>query len=379
MHVRLLRSASLSLLLQLWAAACGPPAEPAPPPRAAVTPGPELPALQRARLDYVFDAAERVERSWAFMRPADTCVLLIEPEAQWVLQCDQAPPGFTPAGAPFRDRPVYHHAGGSFTSAGRMRSAAELLSQTPAAAHVPRPGAQASGALPGQQPWLVLGSLEALAAFHPAFPEATTEAWVSVAIHELIHTHQLRAPGAAPLLVAIESGARDPGALTRLFGRDPRYRALVEREYALLVSAAERPPQDRRSARQALRAWLALHARRTRHLAQLQDAARLLEDDALFSYLEGAARFVESDFLDNVSQQPDTTPANDPRFRAYALFRGRGYAGSPNRQLDEQYFYAIGYHLCVLLERLDPGWKAHAHEAPQHLFSLVQQVASAAD
>ena len=335
-----------------------------------------LPALQRARLDYVFDAAERVRASWPFMAADEACVLLIEAEVQWVLNCAHVPTGFAPNGELYRRQKVYRHVGGTFASAGQARSTAELLAQTPAAAHVPLPEHMQTNGLPGDKPWLVIGSLEALAAFHPAFPEATTEAWVSVAVHELIHTHQLRAPGSAAMLAQIHAGQRDPQQLTRRFGRDARFRALVEREYALLTKAAERAPDDRRSARQALRAWLALYTRRAQ---QLGTRAQLAQDDALFSYLEGVARFVESDFLDNASQHPAFTPPSDARFHHYALFRGRGYLGSPNRQLDEQYFYAIGYHLCVLLERLDPSWKQRVHTQSRWLVDVAQQVASARD
>ena len=185
----------------------------------------------------------------------------------------------------------------------------------------------------------------------------------------------LRLPGAAELLTDIHSGRRDPQKLTRLFGSDARYRSLVEHEYTLLVQSAERAATDRRSARQALRAWLGAYAQRE----PLLRAQQLVQDDALFSYIEGVARFVESDFLDNPAQQPALALPSDPRFHAYALFRGRGYAGSPNRQLDEQYFYAVGYHLCVLLERLDPSWKQRVHAQPRWLFDVVRQVASARD
>lgn len=361
------------MLLPLTAACGDTPKRSAPAP-IPVAPDTPLPALQRERLDYVFDAAERVRASWPLMTPAQTCVLLIEAEVQWVLNCAQGLPGFLSTAQTYRTHPVFRHAGGTFTSAGQTRSTAELLAQTPAAAHVSVPGVASAQGLPGEKPWLVIGSLEALAAFHPAFPDATTEAWVSVAIHELIHTHQLRAPGFAAIVAQLEGGERDASALTRLFGRDKRYRAAIEREYALLTQAAERDPHDRRSARQGLRTWLAAYARRA---PQLSAAAR--EDDALFSYIEGVARFVESDFLDNAAQHPPRAPANDPRFHDYALFRGRGYDGSPNRQLDEQYFYAIGYHLCVLLERLDPTWKARVHTVPRWLFGVVEQVASARD
>jgi hypothetical protein len=74
-------------------------------------------------------------------------------------------------------------------------------------------------------------------------------------------------------------------------------------------------------------------------------------------YLEGVARFVESDFLANTPQHPAAGLEADPQFHHFAAFVDRGYLASPNRQLDVQYYYAIGYHLRVLLDRIDPSWK----------------------
>lgn len=335
-----------------------------------------LPALQILRLTYTFQAAELVQRDWPLIQPTETCLLLVEPEAQWVINCELPPAHFTPTMQTFRDRPIYVHTGGSFESAGRSRSTAELLATTPAAAQVPAGGA--NHALPGAKPWLVVGSLEALTQFHPAFEHATTEAWVSVVMHELVHTHQLRAAGSERFLDAILTGKRSPDALTALYASDQRFHALIEREYALLVRAAQQPAADKRAAKQGLARWLTHYQQRTTSLRDHPNAEQLIADDALFSYIEGVARFVESEFLADPRLQPQTSLASDPRFDRYAQFRVRGYAGSPNRQLDEHYFYAIGYHLCVLLDRLDSSWRTRVHTRDRFLYDLVRDVAAKA-
>jgi hypothetical protein len=321
------------------------------------------------RLSYTFQAAELLQRDWPLIQVADTCMLLVEPAAQWVLNCELPPARFVATTQSFRDRPVYMHEGGSFESAGRSRSTAELLATTPAAAQVPAHGA--SAALPGVNPWLVVGSLEALTQFHPSFEHATTEAWVSVVMHELVHTHQLRAPGAERFLDAIVTGKRTPDALTALFANDPRFHALIEREYALLTRAAQQSESDKPAAKQALKRWLTLYQQRIASLSE-----QLIEDDALFSYIEGVARFVESQFLAEPSLHPQTSLASDPRFDHYVQFLDRGYAGSPNRQLDEHYFYAIGYHVCILLDRLDSSWRTRVHTRQHFLYDLVRDVAA---
>jgi hypothetical protein len=317
-----------------------------------------------------------VQRDWPLIQPAEICMLLVEPEMQWVVNCDLPPAHFVATTQTFRDRPIYVHTGGSFESAGRARSTAELLAVTPAAAQVPSAGA--SQGLPGAKPWLVVGSLEALTKFHPAFEHATTEAWVSVVMHELVHTHQLRAPGAERVALEIVTGKRRPDALTSLFSSDPRFHALIEREYALLSRAAQAPASDKRAAKQALRRWLTYYQQRSASLHDHPNAEQLIADDALFSYIEGVARYVESQFLAEPSLHPQTALTSDPRFDHYAQFLGRGYAGSPNRQLDEHYFYAIGYHLCVLLDRLDGSWRTRVHSQDNFLYDLVRDVAAAA-
>jgi hypothetical protein len=343
------------------------PAAPEPAPRALPAPAPQLPALQRARLDYLFAAARLVAASWPRMLPDQTCVLLLEPALQWVINCDAAPQGFAQNGETFQARPIFWHAGDAFEAAGRRRSTRELLALTPAAAQL---GGERSG-LPAQHAWLLLGSLEALAAYHPAFPRATTEAWISVAMHELVHMHQLRDPAFATERAQIESGEANPDALTQLYEHDPAYRQRVEREYAQLVAAAQRA-QDERAVLRALRDWTRAYAERRKFLAA--QSGELQAREATFSYLEGVARFAESDFLQNAAQHPALDAlARDPRFGHYALFLNQGYAGSPNRQLDPQYYYALGYHLALLLARIDPGWASHLSEQPGWLIGLVER------
>jgi hypothetical protein len=362
------RARCAAALIWLLIADCRPNTEhtPQPPPAApaVVSNAPVLSALQRARLDYLLDAARLVARHWPRMQPDQTCVLLVEQTTQWMLNCATAPAGFTPGSETFRGRPVFAHSGDAFEVAGQRRSTRELLSLTPAAAEV-------AAGVAGGSTWLLLGSLEALAAYHPAFPEASSEAWVSVAIHEFVHTHQLREPSLAVYRERIQTRAFDAAPLEALFREHSDYHALVEREYALLVAAALKPPQAE-TARRALRAWQALYRKRRANLAARSGGAGVVERDLLFSYLEGVARYVESTFLEHAPDHPNRGIANDPRFHDYTAFLDRGYAASPNRQLDDAYYYAIGYHLCVLLERIDPAWPARASSQPEWLVGAVE-------
>jgi hypothetical protein len=196
---------------------------------------------------------------------------------------------------------------------------------------------------------------------------------VSVAIHELVHTHQLRQPDFAPYLERIDDHSLEPGAITALYARDSEFRGQVEREYAQLVAAAEREPSAP-AARRALQAWLRSYRARSARLSRRAQGAALLRDERVFMYLEGVARFVESDFLANAAQHPGTGLPDDPHFHGFESFIDHGYRASPNRQLDAQYYYAIGYHLCVLLERVDPTWKERMRADSAWLVGVIERL-----
>jgi hypothetical protein len=332
-----------------------------------------LPVLERRRLEYLFAAAALVQRSWPQLAADQTCVLLVARAVQWVVNCAEAPNGFERTATQFSGHPIFTHEGDTFESDGETRSTAQLLARTPAAAHVFGSSARRQD-LPGGHPWLLLGTLEALRAFHPAFGPATTEHWLSVAIHEFVHIHQLRQPAFAPYAERIDARLLHPGALGRLYERDAEFRAQIGREYQQLTAAAS-GALDPASARRALLQWLRSYHQRSARVAQRPDGAQLLQDERVFTYLEGVARFVESDFLVDAAQHPVGSLAGDPQFHGFEAFLGRGYSVSPNRQLDRDYYYAIGYHLCVLLARADPSWQRRVDTEPGWLIGLIERLA----
>jgi hypothetical protein len=306
------------------------------------------------------------------MSSDETCVFLLAPDVQWVVNCAEAPAaGFSRLDESFRGRPVFMRQGGTFDAAGQDLSTQELLERMPAAAHVDEPGAQNSD-LPARHPWLLLGSLEGLTQYHAAFKGSSTEEWLSVAMHEFFHTRQLRLASFASSLHLINTRQIDAKPLAALYADDARYRALVEREYDLLVNAA-RASLDRARALQALRAWYALYRKRCANLAARPQGAKLVQSDRLFSYLEGVARYVESTFLIVPGQHPSIAIPGDARFHRFARWENRGYAAMPNRQLDTEYYYAIGFHLGLLLDRVDPSWKRDVHAHDDWLIGIVQR------
>jgi hypothetical protein len=250
----------------------------------------------------------------------------------------------------------------------------QWVERTAAAAHVDEAGVQSTDLL-GEHPWLVLGSLEALVAYHAEFRECMTDEWLSVALHEFFHTRQLRAPDFAPTLHAINTRALDPQPLEALYANDAAYRKRVRREYDLLVSAVEGRAPGGPGARRALRAWYALYRKRRADLAARANGAALLRSDVTFTYLEGLARYVESTFLVDPTLHPQATIAGDAQFLGFWKYKTGGYARMPNRQLDAQYYYAIGFHLALLLDRVDPSWKQRVATQPDWLIGVAGSLA----
>jgi hypothetical protein len=331
-----------------------------------------LPALQRARLEYLFEASSLLAKDWPWMSSDETCVYLLAPLVQWVVNCAEAPAaGFSRLEENFRGRPVFMRRGGTFDAAGKDLSTQELLARMPAAAHVDEPGAQNSD-LPSRHAWLLLGSLEGLMQYHAAFKGSSTEEWLSVAMHEFFHTRQLRLASFATSLHLINTRELDAKPLAALYVDDARYRALVRREYELLVNAA-RASVGRAQALQVLRSWYALYRKRRANLAARPEGAKLVQSDCLFTYVEGVARYVESTFLIVPDQHPSIAIPGDARFDHFARWENRGYAAMPNRQLDTEYYYAIGFHLGLLLDRVDPTWKRAVHEHDDWLIGSVQR------
>jgi hypothetical protein len=345
---------------------------PEPEPIARALPEGALPELQRQRLEYLFDAARLLARTWAFQDGQETCLMLLAPDMQWVVNCAEAPAaGFARLTSEFHGKPVFARRGGTFDAEGRDLSTAQLLERMPAAAHVDEPGARNSD-LPARHPWLLLGSLEALMRYHPAFEQSSTEEWLSVAMHEYFHACQMRQSGFANTLHRINTHELDAKPLAALYTRDARYRGLVQREYAHLVAAA-RAPLTQPETRQALRAWRNLYRQRRAQLAAQTQGEKLIESDSLFTYLEGVARYVESTFLVEAGQHPSSTIAGDARFHRFAKWENLGYAAMPNRQLDPEYYYALGFHLGLLLDRIDPNWKRDVAAEAGWLLGVAQR------
>jgi hypothetical protein len=335
--------------------------------------------VERARLEYALDSAKLIGQDWPWLRADETCVLLIAPEMQWVVNCSTPPESFVPAGEPLLGRPVYASASDTIESGGKAVPSTAFIAAVPATADVPLPGDTTKG-LARETPWIIASSLDGLIGAHPAFGKGTsTEEWLSVFLHEFFHTRQFLLPSFRPMLVEMKSGNVDAAALETLFKDDAAYRALVEREYAALAEAAARHAAlTPEAAREALQSWSSMYAERRAHLQKL-GGEPFVRADLVLTYVEGTARYVEAAFLSDARFHSSLPLQADPHYRDYRPFSAKpGYQGLVQRKLGPRYYYALGMHLALVLDRADPTWKKRVGEDPEWIVSLARAAATGA-
>jgi hypothetical protein len=353
------------------------------PPLAPAAPAPDsaltLPSVERARLEYALDSAKLIGQDWPWLRADETCVLLIAPHVQWVVNCPTAPESFAQVGEPLLGRPVYASASDTIESGGQSVPSTAFIAAIPATADVPLPGDSTKG-LARETPWIIASSLDGLIGAHPAFGKDTsTEEWLSVFLHEFFHTRQFLLPSFRPMLVEMKSGNIDAGALERLFKDDAGYRALVEREYAALQAAAARDAAlTPEAAREVLQSWSSMYTERRAQLQKL-GGEPFVRADLVLTYVEGTARYVEAAFLRDGRFHSSLPLRADPHYQDFRPFSAKpGYQGLVQRKLGARYYYAIGMHLALVLDRADPTWKKRVSEAPEWIVSLARATTTAA-
>jgi hypothetical protein len=350
-------------------------------PSAAPAPGSALAlsAVERARLEYALDSAKLIAQDWPWLRTDETCVLLIAPQVQWIVNCPTAPDEFAAVGEPLLGRPVYARASDTIESGGKSIPSAAFIAAVPATADVPLPGDSTKG-LVRESPWIITSSLDGLMGAHPAFgKDASTEEWLSIFLHEFFHTRQFLLPSFRPALGEIKSGKVDAAALEKLFKDDASYRALVEREYAALSAAAARDAAlTPEAAREVLQSWSSMYSERR---AQLQERGGELfvRADLVLTYVEGTGRYVEAAFLSDARFHSSLPLTADPHYDDFRRFSAKpGYQGLVQRKLGPRYYYALGMHLALALDRADPTWKKRVSEDPEWLVSLARATAAPA-
>jgi hypothetical protein len=339
-------------------------------PTAENSPAHALSVVEQWRLEYALRSTSLIRRHWEHFDGGDPCILLIGLEAQWVLNCAEAPDEFEATLQRFRDQPVFVRIGGQFSVGGNSLNTSDFIRAVPATIALPQPG-QSKSALAQKQPFMLVSSLDALKRLHPTFATDTpTEKWLSIFVHEYFHLLQYSDRSIGSLQAA------DGSPLVRLYDADLEYRRLVEAEHALLVAEVARPIASAQRARATLRGWKQAYDVRRNYLLRRAGGAELVRLDELLCYVEGLARYVEAQYLVDPDYHPQDASAVDPSFRNFSDFAGRSYAGMPNRNLSSEYYYALGMHIALVLDRGAPDWYHTVQSAPGFLVGLASLLAN---
>lgn len=205
---------------------------------------------------------------------------------------------------------------------------------------------------------------------------SSSDQYISLVAHEAFHAYQ---GAAAPdRLAAAERTAIRENAYP---WDDAALEEAWQAELDLLAGAVAAPPEE---AADYAREFLRLRAER-RDAGGLSPA--LVDYERQREWLEGLARYAELGIWREAAASPGYEPVpairDDPEFDAYA-----GYERRLGREIDQfgrmagdvgdGRFYYSGYAQAVLLDRLDPGWKARAFEPGVFLEDLLAGAASLA-
>jgi hypothetical protein len=336
----------------------------------AASPTRVLPAVEQWRIDYALRSSALIRRRWTQFGGDDPCILLVGTEAQWVLNCVTAPEEFEATPQRFHDRTVFVRVGGQFLTSGRSLDTSDFIRAVPATIALPRPG-QPKSALAQDRPFLLVSALDALKRLHPTVAADTpTEKWLSIFIHEYFHLLQYFDGSVG------EPAQVDGSPLVQLYETDAEYRRMLEAEHALLEAEVARSDVDTARAAATLRDWNEAYQARRRYLIERTGGAELVRLDEVLCYVEGLARYVEAQYLVDPRYHLQDASAADPDFKNFSDFAGRGYAGMPNSGLSAEYYYALGMHIALLLDRRSPDWYRTVQTVPGYLVGAASLLAN---
>jgi hypothetical protein len=345
------------------------PAQHAPPTSAATTS--PLGATRLARLVAGRNALAPMLAEWGLAESGSSCVLLFTDHEEWLVGCGRDVEGFVATGEEAQGEPVLHM-GQSLAVSGQVLPFEQIK-----LAIVGTVGtwSRADGE---PAPVLLLQDWDTLHSHHPGFTNSDVSEWLGVLVHEGFHAHQMWHPNVRRVFLELteqQPTVVGPEDLANFYRANEEFRLALAREHTLLRSATE-THHTQAEARQTLRAWLALYnARREHFRADLEGAVhstRALDIDAFYTFVEGAARYVEARSLTT----PPGALANDP---AFAATRGRAISQLPGLGgIGPKYVYSIGMYLCLVLDDAAPGWQARVLANPGLLIGYINEVVGAA-
>lgn len=346
----------------------------------------ELQPVDLSRWNFARTSIDRVVLDWHLESKAvdETCVILFGEKHEWIFNCPiqlikesfsvssdaKAPVYFTP---------------NSLSVPGAEVPYAKVAGSIVAQAQILTPFQQQQRNL-NIPPVILIQKLEDLVQHHPGFPKesTTTEEILSIAIHEFFHVIQFTDSRVSPFLDAHLQDASfiDQSDLAQFYASNISYQKAVTAEYELLKTYLEKTEdQNRRSAKRVLKKWLGLREKRistfSKRFSQGKANRNLKLWDSFWTFVEGSARFVESEFLINPSlRASNQILSDDPSFNNFKATQAGTYKSLPmaNRSLGAKYYYAIGSHLALILDIAEPSkWKREAFSDPNWIVGMAEK------
>lgn len=310
-------------------------------------------SVDQKRLQYAQGAIEKTVRDWQLNADAiqSTCVIVFDKSHKWLLNCPQSLP------------------------VDSVNVSANIVAQ----AMVFTPWQQQQKKM-NQPPIVLMHKLEDLVVSHPGFPKesTTTEEILSIYIHEFFHVMQFTYPQISQFMDQHleKKSFVDQSRLVKFYSTNPDYQAAVKKEYDLLSSYLKSDQlQTPQSAKKILRQWLKLYNERTQKFSK-SFGGNLKTWDAFWMFIEGSARYVESQFLLDPSLRADPEIlSKDIYFKNFSHITGDKYTSLPaaNRSLGNKYYYAIGAHVGFVLDIVNQkDWKKRSFQSTDWLVGAVK-------
>ena len=197
-----------------------------------------------------------------------------------------------------------------------------------------------------------------------------SEVQMTGVLHETFHAYQATVTPAR-----LEAAEQAHKLGSRYWAADMAMRDAWKQEMDLLIRALQ--AKSNGEAR-ALAGQFLVHRAQRREASKLP--SDLIDYERQLEWEEGSAKYVELAIWQNASQSANYLPlpelSADPQFKAYRTFERRfndelGTMRRSSQQEGETRLYYTGMAEAMLLDRLAPGWQAHAFEPGVWLEDLL--------
>ena len=338
-----------------------------------------LPQADLNRIAYAWNDFQAVMRDWPWIRSEKICLLYVNVDAHWLLNCDaDEATGFAPTSQQFMGHPILGATNDIIPFGFKQYRRNEFTAKMPATMKNPLldPDFKMK-----TRTWFFVNSLEAITALHPGFKgrNPTVEFWLSMITHEYFHTQHLSPDG--PTSGVASEISHDQTMMQKLgeyFEKSETYRGAISKEFELLKQAVTDPALTKVKARKALSRWVALYQDRiSKHRKTFSDLfpGNLERMDLIYTYVEGLPTYVENRYLLDLKLHASTVNLVENGFSNFAKYKQEGYTSLTNMKATRIYYRGIGAHLGLLLDVASPGWKKTLYRNPRWIIGKAEAIA----